>query len=158
MSLIELSAQDEAPSHRPLLVLGLLWLLLAAIVVITQVLQPRPITVEWQTETEINAAGFNVYRAMAEAGPYTKINEQLIPVQGGPTAGASYTFVDDVVSPGTTYYYRLEDVELDNSTEQHPPIAYDAPSIPLWAPVVAALCALAGVFLLFRGIVGERKS
>ena len=28
-----------------------------------------PIIVRWSTETEVNTAGFNVYRALAEAGP-----------------------------------------------------------------------------------------
>lgn len=157
MSLLEVSSQEEAPSPRPMMVLGLLWLLLAALVVITQLLQPAPITVEWQTETEVNSAGFNIYRAMGEDGPYTKINEQLIAGQGGPSAGAAYTFVDETVRPGETYYYRLEDVELDNSTVQHPPITYAAPTMSWWAPIVSIVCALVGLLLLWQGIRTERK-
>lgn len=158
MSLIELSAHRELPSERPILVLGLLWLLLAIILIITQVLQPAPITVEWRTETEINAAGFNVYRADSPNGPYTKINERLIPGEGSPSAGAAYVFVDDTVRPGNTYYYRLEDIELDNSAVQHPPIAYSAPATPWWVPIVVALSTVIGIFLVVRGLRAERSS
>ena len=39
----------------------------------------RPIVVRWSTESEVNTAGFNVYRSDSEDGPWTKINSQLIP-------------------------------------------------------------------------------
>jgi hypothetical protein len=139
-------------------VLGLLWLLLALIAGISLILQPTTITIEWSTETEVDAAGFNVYRATSADGPYTKINEQLIPGKGSATAGATYTFVDGSVEPGTTYYYRLEDVEFDNTSLQHEPIPYEAPLIPWWMPIVVTLSLLIGLFLVIRGLRAEKKS
>jgi len=44
------------------------------------------------------AAGFNVYRSSASTGPFTKLNTTLV-------SGAS--FVDQQLSPNTTYYYQV---------------------------------------------------
>ena len=47
------------------------------------------IHVEWETVTEIDNLGFNLYRADAPDGPYVKLNEELIPSQapGSPVRG-----------------------------------------------------------------------
>lgn len=71
-----------------------------------------PIIVRWSTETEVNTAGFNVYRALAEAGPWEKINPRLIPGSPDPLRGGSYVFTDTQVIAGVTYWYELEEVEL----------------------------------------------
>lgn len=133
-----------------LLGLGALWLALAALIIVTQVLPPASITVQWRTETEVNSAGFNIYRAPSPNGPYTRLNERLIPSRGSAAAGATYEYLDDMVTPGAVYYYRLEDVELDNSSAQHEPVEERAPLPPWWAPIIAALSAGAGLFLWWR--------
>ena len=39
-----------------------------------------PVRVEWITETEMNTAGFNLYRGESADGPFdVKVNAQLIP-------------------------------------------------------------------------------
>ena len=81
-----------------------------------------PITVEWTTETEVDTAGFNIYRSQSPNGPFIKINEQLIPASPDPIVGGSYMYTDTNVVPGVTYYYELEDVEFDGNTERHGPI------------------------------------
>src|SRR5690606_12439749 len=145
-------AIQDTPPQRLLIVIGLLWLLLAAVVVVTQLSAPAPIRIEWETETEINTAGFNIYRSEAEDGEYVRLNETLIPSTGSAVSGAGYVFTDRNITPGKTYYYRLEDVELDNSREQHEVITYRAPLVAWWAPVVAALSILCGLFLLIKGV------
>lgn len=157
MTLVEASAVQRRSLHRPLVVLGALWLLLATVVTITHLIEPPPITVEWRTETEVNAAGFNVYRALSVDGPYSKVNDDLIPGEGSATSGASYTFVDDTVQPGVTYYYRLEDVELDNSAMQHAPIEYTAPRFPWWLPPIVAISVITGLVLLVSGLKRARS-
>ena len=72
----------------------------------------QPIVVRWSTETEVNTAGFNVYRALSEEGPWTKINTSLIPGSPDPIRGGSYEFTDSDVVAGVTYWYELEEVEL----------------------------------------------
>lgn len=157
MSLLEIPAVQRPSLRRPLVVLGALWLLLAAVVTITHLIQPPPITVEWRTETEVSAAGFNVYRALSVDGPYSKVNGELIPSEGDPMSGASYTFLDNSVQPGVTYYYRLEDVELDNSAMQHAPIEYTAPRFPWWLPLVVTVSVITGLILLYSGLKAERS-
>ncbi len=46
------------------------------------------VTLVWSTESEIDNAGFNIYRAASENGEYTKINGALIHAQGSSTQGA----------------------------------------------------------------------
>jgi hypothetical protein len=86
---------------------------------------PARIVVQWTTATEINTAGFNVYRAERAEGPYTKINAQLIPASDALTGG-KYQYEDTTVVAGRTYYYLLEDVEYGGATARHGPIVITA--------------------------------
>lgn len=138
--------------RRPLLLLGLVWLALAMVVALLFLRGPTPIVIEWQTETEVNAAGFHLYRAEDPAGPFTRLNEQLIPARGSAISGATYEYVDEDVTPGVSYYYRLEDVELDSRTTQHDIVTFTAPSSPWWLPVVIIASVFIGVVLFLRGM------
>jgi hypothetical protein len=74
----------------------------------------------WETGTEIDNAGFNLYRSISPDGPWFKLNSSLIVAEGDPLSGASYTFVD---TPGRgTFYYRLEDVDYFGLSTQHNPV------------------------------------
>lgn len=77
------------------------------------------VRVEWQTLSEFDTAGFNVYRSNAAYGQYVRINTALIQAQGGPTWGATYTFDDTDVVPDINYYYRLEDVDIHGQGTMH---------------------------------------
>ena len=90
------------------------------------------VIVEWTTESEVNHAGFNVYRSENPDGPYVKLNDTLVPASGDPIAGGSYVYTDATARPGVTYYYKLEDVELHGTTSMHGPIevAIEAEAIP----------------------------
>lgn len=72
----------------------------------------QPIVIRWSTETEVNTAGFNVYRALDEDGPWEKINPRLVPGSPDPLRGGSYVFTDTNVIAGVPYWYELEEVEL----------------------------------------------
>jgi hypothetical protein len=89
----------------------------------------------WETGTEVDNAGFNLYRAVSADGPWTKINAGLISAQGDPVSGASYSFLD---VPGYgTFYYVLEDVDLYGVSTRHGPInvtLYPAVRRPLFRP------------------------
>lgn len=76
----------------------------------------QPIIISWSTETEVNTAGFNVYRALHEDGPWEKINPRLVPASPDPMRGGSYVFTDTNVIAGITYWYELEEVELGGRT------------------------------------------
>jgi hypothetical protein len=81
------------------------------------------IIVVWTTESEIDNAGFNVYRAKAKDGKYSKINTALIPAKGSATQGASYEFTDTNVQNRKTYWYKLEDINLNGTSTMHEPVS-----------------------------------
>ncbi len=109
-----------------------------------------PNILSWSTATEVNTAGFNLYRAESAEGPFVRINPQVIPASRNTVTGSSYSYEDKDVTPGTTYYYQLEDVELSGSTTRHGPIQIRAQSL-LWlcdnpgAGVILAVLALAAL-------------
>ncbi|MCX5885808.1 MAG: hypothetical protein NT096_07860 [Proteobacteria bacterium] len=83
----------------------------------------RKVILEWTTESEVNNAGFNIFRAESEGGEYVKINPALIPAQGTSTSGASYQYVDEGVKVHKTYYYKLEDIDLNGKSMMHGPVS-----------------------------------
>ena len=81
------------------------------------------VIIEWSTESEIDNAGFNFYRAEAENGEYMKINASLIPAEGSPASGAAYQYADKDVKNRITYYYKLEDIDLNGTSTMHGPVS-----------------------------------
>lgn len=78
------------------------------------------VVLAWETGTEIDNAGFNLYRAASASGPWTQLNGALIAAAGDAVSGASYSFVD---SPGYgTFYYELEDVDFNGVSTTHGPL------------------------------------
>jgi hypothetical protein len=90
--------------------------------------EPATVIVEWTTESEVNLAGFNLYRSEDPDGRYVKLNDALIPASTDPVAGGRYLYTDTTVTAGADYYYRLEDVELDGNSTMHGPIEVVAPA------------------------------
>jgi hypothetical protein len=80
------------------------------------------VILQWSTESEINNAGFNIYKAEGN-GQYEKSNSTFIPAEGSPTEGAAYEFIDDDVQNRTTYSYKLEDVDLNGIATEHGPVS-----------------------------------
>ncbi len=81
------------------------------------------VLVAWETASEIDNDGFNLWRSEAAEGEYAKLNTHLIPARGGPTTGASYSYDDEAVTNGVTYRYKLEDVDLYGVSTFHGPVA-----------------------------------
>jgi|GEM_PF-2044964 len=75
----------------------------------------------WKTEAEIDNAGFNIYRSETEAGEYVKINSELITAKGSETKGAKYVFTDNIAKNRKTYFYKLEDIDLNGTSTMHGP-------------------------------------
>lgn len=99
--------------------------------------QPDHVLVDWQTVAELGNLGFNVLRSTSPEGAQTRLNAELIPSQApGSGQGASYSFEDDDVEDGTTYYYRLEDVDTSGTTTRHGPVSVTYDSNPTAVQVI----------------------
>jgi hypothetical protein len=79
---------------------------------------PR-ILVEWSTASELNTAGYNLYRSSSPGGDALRINSTLIHASIDPLSGGDYTFTDKDVDPGMRYYYQLEEVDSLGNTESY---------------------------------------
>lgn len=80
---------------------------------------PPAVHVSWQTETETDSAGFNLYRYEAGSAVQLQLNEGLIVSQGASLSGAAYSFKDRTVKRSKTYVYSLEEVGLDGTAVIH---------------------------------------
>lgn len=88
--------------------------------------QGLAVGVQWETATETGNLGFHLYRAESADGPWNRLNGDLIPSESpGAPIGANYEFVDESVAAETTYYYRLEDVDLYGRVTQHGPVVVE---------------------------------
>ena len=142
------------------MVIGLLWLLLAAALLFYQFTSPPKVEIKWETATEQNTAGFYIYRATTPEGEFEIVNgDNLINSQGNPVSGANYTYVDDHVVAGQTYYYILEEVENDSSRNRYEEdmFAYEIPKISWWAVILTAASVIIGLALLITGLKEERN-
>jgi hypothetical protein len=61
----------------------------------------------WEAHQEKDAYGYLVYRSATREGPFRRINPEILRVSTGPEPHV-YTYVDEQVEPGHTYYYYLE--------------------------------------------------
>jgi hypothetical protein len=77
----------------------------------------------WETASELNNLGFQVYRSRAYDGDYERVSPQAIPGLGSSPAGASYRYVDPGLGNGVTYFYKLEDIETTGARTFHGPVS-----------------------------------
>jgi hypothetical protein len=63
----------------------------------------------WEAHQEKDTYGYLLYRSDQREGPFLRINPSILRVSPGPESHA-YTYVDEQVEPGHTYYYYLESV------------------------------------------------
>ena len=128
---------------------------------------PEGVTLAWQTVSEMDNAGFNVYRSESDAGPWVKLTETLIPTAApGSAEGQAYSWTDTTAQAGMTYFYQLEDIALSGATTVHAPV-----SVTLMGPnaiglagfgataatSAPALAGLAGVALAALAGLGLRR-
>jgi len=83
--------------------------------------QNGQVTVRWSTSSEMNTAGFDLYRLVD--GQWVKLNDTLIPAQGWPNGGigASYSVTDPTAKPGETYTYKLVERTTDGQSIEYGP-------------------------------------
>lgn len=87
------------------------------------------VLITWETATELDNLGFNLYRGMSTEGSYVKVNDSLIPTQNpGQALGATYIWVDEGAVSGSTQYYLLEDIDINGVSTTHGPVSVVAQS------------------------------
>jgi uncharacterized repeat protein (TIGR01451 family) len=72
------------------------------------------VRIAWQTSSEIDTFGFYVLRSTSN-DPSTATRVNANPELGKGTAGGSYEVIDANAEAGVTYYYWLEEIELDET-------------------------------------------
>jgi len=78
------------------------------------------VALDWVTATEIDNAGFMLYRSTTADGPQTQVTANLVAAKGNDLTGASYRVTD---TPGYgTFCYWLKDVDYSGQSSLHGPI------------------------------------
>ena len=75
---------------------------------------------EWETASELDNLGFFVHRSLSQGSGYTRISG-FIPASGDPLLGGYYQHNDTSVSNGTTYWYKLESIDIHSVAELYEP-------------------------------------
>ena len=89
---------------------------------IWQYINPQ-IVIQWSTASEVDSAGFFIFRGENPDGPFeVQINRELIPASGQVVSGSDYQITDKDVIPEKTYYYQLQEVQLNGEVETFGPI------------------------------------
>ena len=79
------------------------------------------VLVFWETATEFETIAFTLSRSQSPSGPWgDTINQQA--ARGG-VSGATYTFLDTQVVPGTRYYYLLTEISSGGATSTFGPVS-----------------------------------
>jgi len=81
------------------------------------------VTLAWTTGSEMDNAGFHIWRSTSPAGGFVKLTTALIPTKATFPSGASYTWIDSSATAGQTWYYKLEDIDTRNVSTMHGPIS-----------------------------------
>jgi hypothetical protein len=81
------------------------------------------VLVEWATGMELDNLGFHLYRGVSMDGPWERLTGHMIQGLGSSPEGRRYSFLDAPLRNGTTYYYRLEDIDRSGKVAAHGPVS-----------------------------------
>jgi parallel beta-helix repeat protein len=122
--------------------------------------QADHVLVTWETVSELENSGFNLYRTDTADPPAAANLLAFVPSQGpGSAQGFAYSYPDYAVTAGQTYWYWLEDVDFSGYVTMHGPVSvvFVAPTavtlsgleaagqqqpLPVWPVALAAIAAL----------------
>jgi hypothetical protein len=79
------------------------------------------VVLKWATASEINNESFEILRSSDPNGNYTVIGQR--PGEGNTSQLTHYSFEDKLVANGTTYWYKLVDIDVNGVRTEHGPIA-----------------------------------
>ncbi len=76
------------------------------------------VDIKWTTESEVDNAGFFIYRSQTKDGEFKVVNPTMVQGAGTTAERNEYTWTDNTAKPNTVYYYRIEDVSYAGEREQ----------------------------------------
>lgn len=85
--------------------------------------QPDHILVTWETVSELDNTGFNLYRGASSNWDSATLLASIPSQAPGSAQGSAYSYVDVDVQPGQTVWYWLEDIGLNGVATRHGPIS-----------------------------------
>lgn len=152
-----MSQEKSNPTHNTskwLVVMGVVWLVLAGALIYYQLAAPAAVTIQWDTETELDTAGFYLYRSQVGEDNFARVNQTLIDSEGSSVSGAAYTYQDHGVETGKTYIYLLEEIQNDGTANRYEDdtFSYTVPTVIWWAVITTAVFIVVGLALLTMGM------
>jgi hypothetical protein len=85
------------------------------------------VRLQWVTESEVQNLGFKVLRSEHPAGMYLELssyeNNPDLAGQFNSNVAHTYSFTDNLVVNGVTYWYKLVDVDANNRQTEHGPVS-----------------------------------
>lgn len=139
--------------RRLIIGIGLLWIFASCAALGYELIRKPKLVIQWDTETEVNTAGFNLYRSIHIDGQYDRLNPSLIHGADDPLAGGKYIFTDENVEAGQVYYYQLEEVETDGRVNRIDVIQGRAPGVKYWFLALSVAGIFFGLVLVGKGLI-----
>lgn len=84
----------------------------------------------WTTWSETENLGFYLYRSTEKEANYSRLTPNMIPGAGNTSETHHYSYVDQNITAGETYYYKLADVDFKGKARFHGPISITARLVP----------------------------
>jgi hypothetical protein len=101
------------------------------------------VVIEWETASELDTAGFDIFRSITPDGPFERITINPVPSTGDPLIGGSYRFKDTQVNANNWYYYQL--IEIETSGKQN--ILGETSAMPRYTGWIEGIAGLICIFL-----------
>ena len=76
------------------------------------------VILKWTTQSEVDNAGFYIYRSQTRDGEFKAVNPTMIQGAGTSSERHTYTWTDTTAKPNVAYYYRIEDISHAGVREQ----------------------------------------
>jgi len=89
----------------------------------TAAVEEGAVILRWTTLSEHENFGFHVYRHGETSGAYVRITDAIIPGAGTSSVRQDYPCADEDIVPGSSYSYKLADIDFQGNETQHGPVS-----------------------------------